>query len=248
MAYDEIGATEVTMGLSSRQIQDKQFTTALRGYDREDVDRFMTECASHTSALEERTKIAEVRAETSERELAGLRAEIDVLLDEATEARRKIIEDARAEAGMITGQASAAGGSQELSDTASRAAAIISEAEATANRRIEGIEQARVAAEEEAVAIRRRAEESAAMTQAEADRLLDKARLDSNSIREEAEVTRVSMEAQLAEIRRLLHAARVGDAETDVWVGASMVDEDDSDLVIDLREDAKTPQSRQATG
>jgi len=236
------------MGLSSRQIQEKYFATALRGYDRKDVDRFMTECASHTSALEERTKIAEVRAETSERELAGLRAEIDILLEEATEARRKIIDEAKVEAGTIAGQVSMAGGSPELSDTASRAAAIIAEAEATAHRRLEGIEQVRVTAEEEAIAIRRRAEASAALTQAEADRRLDKARLDSNAMREEAEATRASMEAQLAEIRRILQGARTGDAGMDELVSASTDNNDDSDLVIDLREDAKDPRSRHAAG
>jgi hypothetical protein len=72
------------------------------------------------------------------------------------------------------------------------------------------------------------------MTQAEANRLLDKARLDANSIREEAKATQAAVEAQLAEIKRLLDAARAG--------------EGDSELVIDLRDRVNKPQSQHASG
>ena len=89
------------MEISSRQIADTRFTTALRGYDRDEVDRFVVDCAKHTGALEERTKIAEVRTASSEKELAALKADIDVLLQEATDARHKIIEEAKAEASTI---------------------------------------------------------------------------------------------------------------------------------------------------
>ena len=61
-----MGTTEVTMQVSSRQIEDVRFTTALRGYDRDEVDLFMAECALHTGNLEERTKISEVRSEIRE--------------------------------------------------------------------------------------------------------------------------------------------------------------------------------------
>ena len=222
------------MELSSRQIQDRNFSTALRGYDRDEVDGFLDECAALTSALEQRTKIAEVHAESSELELAKLQSNIDVLLQEATDARRKIIEEARAEASSISSYTKGSDGSQESSDAAAKATAIISEAENKAQLRIEEIEQMRESVQEDAAGITKRAEQSAAMTQAEADRLLDKARLDANSIREEALSIQVSMEAQLAEIRRLLAAARVGDA--------------DADLVIDLREGVDMPQSHRAAG
>jgi DivIVA domain-containing protein len=222
------------MEISSRQIQDTQFTTALRGYDRGEVDRFIVECAKHTGTLEERTRIAEVQTASSEKELAALRADIDVLLQEATDARHKIIEEARAEASTISNQAAAAGEPSELSDAVSRAAAIITEAETAARIRLDGTAEIRKAAEHEAANIIRRAEQSATMTQAEADRLLDKARLDANSIREEATAARASMEGQLAEIRQILEDARAADTE--------------SELVIDLREDADETATHQAAG
>lgn len=222
------------MEISSRQIQDTQFTTALRGYDRGEVDSFIAECAKHTGALEERTRIAEVQTASSEKELAALRADIDVLLQEATDARHKIIEEARAEASTISNQATAAGEPSELSDAVSRAAAIITEAETAARLRLDGTAEIRKAAELEAANIIRRAEQSATTTQAEADRLLDKARLDANSIREEATAARASMEGQLAEIQQVLEDARAADT--------------DSELVIDLREDADETTPRHAAG
>jgi DivIVA domain-containing protein len=222
------------MELSSRQIQDRDFGTALRGYNRDEVDGFMNECAALTSALEERTRTAEVRSASSERELAAQTANIDVLLQEATDARRKIIEEARVEANSIAGQTAAANGSQESADAASTAAAIINEAEAAAHLRMEEVELIRESAREDAQAIIRRAEQSAAMTQAEADRLLDKARLDASSVREEAEATQATVEAQLAEIKDLLDAARAG--------------EGNAELVIDLRDRVNKQQGHHASG
>jgi DivIVA domain-containing protein len=222
------------MELSSRQIQDRDFGTALRGYNRDEVDGFMNECAALTSALEERTRTAEVRSASSERELAAQTANIDVLLQEATDARRKIIEEARVEANSIAGQVAAANGSQESADAASTAAAIINEAEAAAHLRMEEVELIRESAREDAQAIIRRAEQSAAVTQAEADRLLDKARLDASSVREEAEATQAAVEAQLAEIKDLLDAARAG--------------EGNAELVIDLRDRVNKQQSYHASG
>lgn len=221
------------MELSSRQIQDKEFATARRGYDRDQVDSFRTDCAAFVSSLEERTRTAEVRATSSERELANQTANIDVLLQEATDARRKIIDEARAEANNIANQAAAVDGSPETADATSKAAAIINEAEHTARIRTEGLEQLRTAAEEDAESIIRRAEQSAAMTQAEADRVLQKAKLDANSMQEEARATKASMDAQLAEIRRLLDATRAAEADTD--------------LVIDVRERAAQPQTHEAS-
>lgn len=230
------------MELSSRQIGDKHFTTAVRGYNRREVDDFIAECAGHTGSLEERTKIAEVRAAASENELAMLRADIDVLLEEATEARRMIIDEAREEADTIARQAEAAGGSTGLSDVASKAAAIITEAETTATLRLEGVDSIQRAAEEKAEGIVKRAEETAAMTEAEADRLLDKARLDANSMREETNMLRTSMETQLAEIRRILEVARSRDGSIDELLAA-----EDSELVVDLRKGADKPADRHAT-
>ncbi len=236
-------ATEVNMELSSRHIEDKRFTKALRGYDRQEVDTFVTDCAAHTSSLEERTKIAEVRAAASEKELAELRADIDVLLEEASDARRTIIEEAKAEAVTIVRQADAAGRSVSASGAATQAAAIISEAEVAAKLRLDAVDDVQQVADEKAANTLRVAEESAAMTQAEADRLLGKARLDASAIREETEALRTSMEAQLAEIRRLLEAARSGDVEVEGIMTAQ-----DSEFVIDLREGATKPESHHVTG
>jgi DivIVA domain-containing protein len=218
------------MELSSRQIQDKRFATSLRGYDRGEVDMFRSECAAHTSTLEERTKIAEVHADNTQKELATLQSQSDVLLQEASDARHKIIEEAKAEASLIVSRSSANDGSPELSDAASRASAIIAEAEAKAALRLEGVEQIRVVAEAKAAKIVRAAEESAALTQAEADRQLDKALLDSNTIRADAERARASMMAQLAEIRQVIEE----DLPTTTHDGAA-----DPNVLVDLRSDVK---------
>jgi DivIVA domain-containing protein len=105
----------VIVEVSSRQIEEKQFTTALRGYDRHEVDHFMVECAQHTGNLEERTKIAEVRQASSEKELAEMQSRIDVLVQEATDARRRIIEEAEAKANAITEQTSSGDPSRHTS-------------------------------------------------------------------------------------------------------------------------------------
>jgi len=218
------------MELSSRQIQDKRFGTSLRGYDRGEVDKFRSECAAHTSALEERTKIAEVHAASAEKEVATLQSQSEILLQEASNARHKIIEEAKAEANLIVSQSAANDGSPELSDATSKASAIIAEAETTAALRLEGIEKIRVAAEAEAAKIIGAADETAALTQAEADRQLDKARMDSNTIRANAEKARASMMAQLAEIRQVIE----DDLGATTHDGAV-----DPDVLIDLRSDVK---------
>jgi DivIVA domain-containing protein len=215
-----MGTTEVIMEVSSRHIQDIHFTKALRGYDRDEVDRFMAECALHTGNLEERTKIAEVRSETAETELAEMRANIDILLEEATDARRKIIEEARQEAGAITSQASEAGWPRGTEDTTT------------------GVE-------EQAAEIVRQAEASATIALANADRILADARQESESILEEARTSKALMESQLAEIRQILVAARSND-ESKPELDSS--DDPDAELVVDLRNMADEPRTNQVSG
>jgi len=215
-----MGSTEVIMEVTSRQIEERQFTTALRGYDRDEVDRFMSECAQHTGNLEERTKIAEVRTATVEKELSELNANIDVLLEEATDARRKIIEEARAEASAITGQASRPDGMRDTDDAAS-------------------------SAEQEAAEIVRKAEASATIALANADRILAEARQESESILEEARTSKALMESQLAEIREILAAARASDESAPVPESS---DDPDAELVVDLRDVADEPRSHQISG
>lgn len=236
------------MELSGRQIQDRRFASALRGYDRAEVDTFCAEVGGYTGALEERLRIAEVRAASNDEELATLRGEIDTLLSEATEARRKIIEEAREEATVITAQAATIGESVELADAATRATAVLSEADTTAGLRIEDAEHLRAVAQEDAAQLVQAAKASTATTQAEADRLLDKARLDANLIRRDAESVRASMEAQVAEIRRILEAARTKDAEFDEVAASRSVDRVKTEVIVGLRGDAKDPETHSASG
>jgi cell division initiation protein len=215
-----MGSTEVIMEVTSRQIEDRHFSTALRGYDRDEVDQFMTECAQHTGNLEERTKIAEVHTATVEKELADLKANIDVLLEEATDARRKIIEEARAEASAITGQASRPDKTRDAADAAS-------------------------SAEQEAAEIVRKAEASATIALDNADQILAEARQESESILEEARASKALMESQLVEIREILAAARADDEGSGTPESS---DEPDAELVIDLRDVADEPRSHQVSG
>ncbi len=221
----------------SREIQEHQFPSAMRGYSRTEVDAFLTDCGAHMGSLEERLRIAEVRAARSEDELADLRADIDNLLRDATDARRKIIEEAKAEAMTIADQSASIDGSEELTEAAAKATAIISEAESAASLRLMSVEQLRSTAQDEAATIVRQAEETAALTlaEAEADRLLEKARMDANSMREETESTRAAMEAQLAEIRRILGAARTQTIGLDDLAKVGVSSSSEPDLVVDLR-------------
>ncbi len=210
------------MELSSRQIEDTHFAGALRGYDRDEVDSFLAECARHTGNLEERTKIAEVRRASVETELAELRANIDVLLQEATDARRRIIEEATAEAQAISRRAPVPNVSNEPLD-----------------RQSSSVNQA-------ADEIRTKAEAAAAATRADADRVLADAHRKSDLILEDAEASRAAMESQLAEIRQILQVARANDEKTDSS-GHELIEEPaDSDMVIDLRDVADEPQSQHA--
>jgi len=127
----------------SREIQEHQFSSAMRGDRRAEVDTFLTDCGVHMGSLEERLRIAEVRTAGSEEELAGLRAEIDELLRDATEARRKIIEEAKAEAATIAEQSMSFDGSDDLTDAVAKATAIISEAESAASLRLMAVDELR---------------------------------------------------------------------------------------------------------
>ena len=208
------------MEVTSRQIEERSFSTALRGYDRDEVDRFMAECAQHTGNLEERTKIAEVHTATAEMELAELRANIDVQLEEATDARRKIIEEARAEASAITGQVSETDLPHTMENTVSDA-------------------------KEEAAEIVQQAEASATIALANADRILAEARQESESILEEALASKALMESQLVEIRQILAAARANDENA---ADAESAADSDADLVIDLRDVIDEPRSHEVSG
>ncbi|MCL1600192.1 MAG: DivIVA domain-containing protein [Actinomycetia bacterium] len=208
------------MEVTSRQIEERSFTTALRGYDRDEVDRFMSECAQHTGNLEERTKIAEVRTATAEKELAELRANIDVQLEEATDARRKIIAEAKAEANAITGQVSETDRPHTMENTASDA-------------------------EEEAAEIVQQAEASASIALANADRILAEARQESESILEEALASKALMKSQLVEIRQILAAARANDENA---TDAESAADSDAELVIDLRDVIDEPRSHEVSG
>jgi len=141
-------------------------------------------------------------------------------LEEATDARRKIIEEARAEASAITGPASRPDGMRDTDDAAS-------------------------SAEQEAAEIVRKAEASATIALANADRILAEARQESESILEEARTSKALMESQLAEIREILAAARASDESAPVPESS---DDPDAELVVDLRDVADEPRSHQISG
>lgn len=240
------GQGRYVVEMLGRQIQDRQFGSARRGYDRSEVDAFLGSMGDRVSALEEQLRTAEVRAASSDEELAQMRQDIDTMLQEATDARRKIIDEAKAEATIIAAGASTIEESAKLGGSAATAAAIISEAETAAAVRLQTSEQAREAAHEDAARIVREAEVKASATQAEADRLLDKARIDARSVREATESVRSSMDVQLAEIRLLLEEARVRDAEFANRPSSGLGN--DAELVVDLRGDATQPDPHHAAG
>jgi len=215
----------------SQEIEERQFSSSRRGYDRDEVEQFMKEGAHRVTALEDDLRAAEVSAANSEMELASLQANIDSVLQEATDARRKIIEEAKSEAAVIVGAASPLPQTSVLTDAAARAAAIISQAENEATILLERGKTERKLAETKMEAKSEKMEADAARTKAEADRLLDNARMDANIMRADAQSRKTELEVQLAEIQSLLAEAHVTTLRSSGGV-------DEPDTVIDLRDGA----------
>lgn len=213
------------MQLSARTIEDRRFSTAIKGYRKAEVDAFLTESAAYVSRLEEDLAIARTRAEKAVVELTDLRAHIDQELDRARVARQTILEEARAEAAAIVAAAGQTIGGDAARgapvDRGAGSAAVLTRDEADAI-----IERARADADR----IVEQARSTATTREAEADRVLAAARAESQRLAEETRSYRAEMEANLAEIKRILESTRRSAGETpSVELG------DDGAVVVDLR-------------
>lgn len=219
------------MDLSARKIQDRRFTTSLRGYDRTEVDAFLDDAAAYVSSLEEQLAIAGRKADKATDELDALRASIDSELADARRARALIIDEARAEAAAMT----AAAGRGEGPDASRAAAAIIAEAEAKAKLRTDEVAQVTERARAEAERIVGEAEEVSRRREAEAERVLEAARAEAKQIRAESDRYRREMETHLADVRRILLAAGPEASKAD---SARVILSSGEELTVDLTADA----------
>lgn len=217
----------------SQDIEEHTFSSGLRGYDRTEVDAFMDETARRVGVLEETLRSTEVNEANSLAETLSLKASIDTLLQEATDARRTIIDEAREEARSIVEGTAGAQDAPETLDVATAAATIVSQAEAEAALiRVEASSERR-AAEESATATEHEANAHAAHTRTEADRLLDEARADANAIRAETQKLSMELNAQMSDIRGLLAEATILDLRESTLSRSKNASE--TDKVIDLR-------------
>ena len=212
------------MELSARTIEERRFAASVNGYKKQDVEAFRAETAAYVSNLEEQLAIARTRAEKATRELTGMQERIEAELDEARAARARIIDEARAEAATI---AEVSGRSEQ--QDAAHAAAIIQEAETAAHLRLSEVGSITDRAEAEADRIIAVAEEAATRREAEADRVLDEAHAEAHRLHTETQQYRAEMEANLAEIKRILDSTRASADAADVAL------DDGGNVVVDLR-------------
>lgn len=228
------------MGLSARDVQDRSFSTSMRGYDRTEVASYQAQVADHMGRLEERLAIADAKAARAQEELDRLHDVIDNRLAEARDARTKIIEEARQEAESIVARASQVAGPMEDPAAVRTGAAIIAEADAKAELRMKAItavgEQARL----EAAEIELGAKQAAELKLAEADRVIEAARRDARDIRRRAEADRSEMEAQLEHLRRVVASA---EASKGADLGDATIElRDNGSIVVDLTAPASVPE------
>jgi DivIVA domain-containing protein len=227
------------MELSSRDVSERRFKTATRGYHKEEVRTFLADLERVMRGLEERVAIDEARAERAERELAALRSQIDDLLEEATEARHKIIDEAKREAIEIVERAGTGAGASTIAQAAERAAAIITRADADANRRLAEIDRLLESAGAEAERMLTAAEQDAATTRAEASRVLDDARLRAKTMCERAETERAEIIEEIARLERIASLATTGDLTT--LEAANVILRSGAEITIDLRDESRSP-------
>ena len=219
------------MGLSAREVQNRSFSTGLRGYDKAEVANYLEQIAEYQANLEERLAIAEAKAARAQEDLDKLNDILETKLNEAHEARGKIIEDAKREAAAIVA------GSQQAGQPADgravhTSAAIIAEAETKAELRTKQIEALQNQARMEAAQTTEQANQSAELKLAEADRVLEAARKDAREVRRRAEADRSEMEVQLAHLRRIVASAAASDGKD--LADASIELRDNGSLVVDL--------------
>ncbi|MEN8234514.1 MAG: DivIVA domain-containing protein [Actinomycetota bacterium] len=80
------------MDLDPTDIEIRTFDVVRRGYDREQVEEFLTTVSGAMSSVRERRKIAEVRVEQLERELHDVKHRADVTIQETVAARIRMLE------------------------------------------------------------------------------------------------------------------------------------------------------------
>lgn len=220
------------MGLSAREVQDRKFSTSMRGYDRAEVGEYLNQIADHQAHLEERLAIAEAQASKAQENYDRLNDDLETKLAETHEARTTILAEARKEAETIiaTSQHFDEPGGDASSLRSS--AAIIAEAETKAELRMKQIESLQEQARHEAAETARLAEQTAELKLAEADRVIEAARKDARDIRRAAEADRSEMEVQLAHLRSIVAAADASEGRD--LADASIELRDNGNLVVDL--------------
>ncbi|GMR02058.1 MAG: hypothetical protein BMS9Abin20_0384 [Acidimicrobiia bacterium] len=224
------------MELSSMDIEERRFSTALRGYNRSEVQSFRIEVGRTVRGLEEHIAIEQTRAAESQRELTELRAKIDDMLEDATQARHKIIEEAKREALAITARVGSLEDASTLADAAERAAAIVAEAETKAALRLKDVGRVKEAARTEAERIVAAAQQDAAATEAEATQVLDDARRQARATRAEVETERAAIVTEVADLKRIAEATRSGEGDLEALESANVILRSGNEITIDLRE------------
>jgi cell division septum initiation protein DivIVA len=79
------------MEFESIDVENYSFDVVRKGYDRLQVEDFLTKIARSMARIEERMKLAEVRTEKAERELAEVRARAETTIQETVAARAELL-------------------------------------------------------------------------------------------------------------------------------------------------------------
>ncbi len=82
------------MEFESIDVENHSFDVVRKGYDRLQVEDFLTKVSRSMSRLEERRKLAEVRTEKAERELDEVRARAETTIQETVTARAQLLASA----------------------------------------------------------------------------------------------------------------------------------------------------------
>jgi DivIVA domain-containing protein len=217
--------------MQAREIEERTFPIARRGYSRDEVTSFLTDVARHQSQLEEQLAIANARAERAREELDSYNDVLERRLAETNAAREAILEDARREAAAIVGTSGST--DPEVIAAEQTATAIRKEAEARAAVKLREAEEAVAAARQRADAIIHEAEDTAAVRLDEADRVLDEARRTARTIRLDTERDRSEIEDHLKEVRALLVAAHADG--TGALEDSQVILTKGTDIIVDLR-------------
>jgi len=229
------------MELSSRDIEERAFGSSVRGYNRREIDGFLHDVSRTVGTLEERLAIAERRAGESERKVAEMRTRIDQELQEATDARRTIIDEAKREALAINASAGSLSERGLVGDAAERAAAIVAEAETKASIRLQEVSNIVDGARSRAEQTIKAAQQDAAATRAEAAVVLEDARRRAKEVRSHAETERSAAVSDISELKRIADAARTGTEDLEALETANVILTSGSEITIDLRDEAKHP-------